>query len=175
MDFKEFQEIITKKRTKKKAKVSNSWGVYDVYKHIRKNGWYNIGRPLKEHEFYSIIRGINLLLAEEILKGNSVKFFHRMGHLDLRKKEHGVYLKDGKLVNTYPVNWNDTIKLWYEDEEARKNKTLIRLNSKYVYHVQYSKYRACYKNRRFYEFALNRFIKQKLKENIISGKTDTVW
>ena len=175
MDFKEFKETITKARIKKKAKVSNSWGVYDAYKHIRKNGWYNIGRPLKEHEYYSIIRGINLLLAEEIVKGNNVKFPHRMGCLELTKKEHGAFLKDGKLINTYPVNWDETLKLWYADEEARKNKTLIRRNSKYVYQVKYSKYRAYYKNRRFYEFALNRFIKRKLKESIISGKTDTVW
>jgi hypothetical protein len=40
-------------------KVNNSLGVYDAYKWIRKNKWFNIGRPLKEHEFYSIIRKVN--------------------------------------------------------------------------------------------------------------------
>lgn len=175
MDFKEFQEIVQKKRTKKKAKVSNSWGVYDAYKHIRKNGWYNIGRPLKEHEFYSIIRGINNLLAEEIVKGNDIHFPHGMGKLELRKGKREAYLKEGKLVVTYPIDWNKTLKLWYENEEARNKKILIRRETEYVYKVKYNKHAAQYKNQCFYEFDTNRFIKQKLKENIIKGKADSIW
>lgn len=175
MEYKEFKEQIVKGRTKKKAKVSNSWGVYDAYKHIRKNGWYNIGRPLKEHEFYSIIRETNNLLAEEIAKGNTIHFPHGMGKLELRKTKRGVYLVEGKIKNTYPVDWDKTLRLWYEDEEAKRNKTLIRNETEYVYEVKYDKYNAKYQNKCFYEFDVNRFIKTELKENIINGKTDALW
>lgn len=138
MDYKEFRAKLIKTDVPRKPKVRNSWGVYDAYKHIRKKGWYDIGRPLKEHEFYSIVRGVNDLMAEEIVKGNIIKFPHNMGELELRKYKPEVKIVDGKLKIGYPVNWDKTIKLWYEDEEARINKTLLRHEPKYIYHIKYN-------------------------------------
>jgi hypothetical protein len=66
-------------------KITNSIGVYDLYKKVRKNHWYDIGRPLKEHEFYTIIRSINKLLAENIVNGQIVVSPEQMGKLELRK------------------------------------------------------------------------------------------
>lgn len=175
MDYREFLNIIQKHRGKKIMKVVNSWGVYDAYKHIRKNGWYNIGRPLKEHEFYSIIRGINNLLAEEIKIGNEIHFPQGMGALEVRKYPVGVSIVDGKLKNTYKVSWKDTMRLWYEDEEARRNKILIRTENKFAYTVKYNKHDAHYKNQCFYQFALNRFAWKGLMDNISKGKIDTLW
>lgn len=160
---------------KKKNKVRNSFGIYDCYKYIRKNRWYNIGRPLKEHEFYSIIRNINNLLAKELANGNDIHFPHGMGVLELRKFPRGVKIIDGRLVNTYPVDWRSTLKLWHEDEEAKRDKSLIRFENKYIYKVVYNKYKANYENQCFYEFDLNRFIKLALKDNINKGKTDSLW
>ena len=175
MDYKEFKNKTIKNCSKRKTKISNSWGVYDIYKHIRKNGWYDIGRPLKEQEFYSIVREINKLLAQNITQGDSVTFPHKMGKLELRKFEQGVSIVDGKLKNTYPINWEETLRLWYENEEARKNKILLRDENKYIYRVRYEKYDATYENKRFYQFTLNRFIRQALKENIEKGLIDTLW
>lgn len=175
MDYTEFTTQIQKRRGPKTMMVRNSWGVYDIYKHIRKNGWYNIERPVTEKEFYAIIRGINNLLAEEVAKGNTVKFPWGMGKLELRKIKVGVSLLDGKLVNTYPINWDGTMRLWYEDEEARKNKTLLRWEGEYSYHVKYNKFDATYENQCFYEFTLNRFIKRALGDNIKKGKIDVLW
>lgn len=174
-DYIEFSNEVRKASRPKQAKVRNSWGIYDSYKHIRKNGWYDIGRPLKEHEFYSIVRQVNDLLAEEIAKGNTVVFPSRMGKLELRKLERGVSIVDGKLKITYPVNWSETLKLWFEDAEARRNKTLLRTESRFVYHVRYCRHEATYENKVFYEFTVNRFIKKALKENINKGITDTLW
>lgn len=175
MDYKEFRNKLLKTTVPKKAKVNNSWGVYDSYKYIRKNKWFDIGRPLKEKEFYGIIRGINNLLAEEVAKGREVVFPHRMGKLELRKIQRGVSIVDGKLKNTYPIDWNETVKLWYADEEARNNKTLLRREVDYAYHIKYNKFNADYENQSFYEFALNRFIRQALKNNILKGIIDTLW
>lgn len=162
-------------RRKTKRKVNNSWGVYDIYKFIRKNGWYDIGRPLKEHEFYTIIRGINKLLAENMANGESVTFPEGMGTLELRKFEVGVSIVNGKLKNTYPVDWNKTWQLWYEDEEARKQNILLRNEQKWIYKVKYCVNNATYENKTFYQFTLNRFIKIALKNNIQQGKIDTLW
>lgn len=176
MDYKEFNTKLKKGDQKKIARVRGSFGVYDCYKEIRKNQWYDIGRPLKEHEFYSIIRSINRLLANEIANGNEVTFPCHMGKLELRKDIRGVSIIDGKLINTYPVDWGSTMRLWYEDEEARNNKTLLRYENKYDFHVRYNKFRANFENKTFYEFDTNRFIKLALRNNIKQGKiTDTLW
>jgi len=171
-DFKTFKRNLV--NGSHQMKVTNSFGVYDAYKHIRKNGWYNIGRPVKEKEFYAVIRQVNNLLAKEIAKGNDVRFPERMGLLELRKYERGASFVKGKLRITYPVDWNETLKLWYEDGEAYKNKTLLRTKGKYTYRVKYNVFgdNAKYENKGFYLFTLNRKIKKALKENINQGKVD---
>lgn len=161
--------------TVRKFKIGNSFGIYDVYKHIRKKGWYNIGRPLKEHEFYTIIRQVNLLLAESIADGETVLLPEKMGKLELRKYKRGVYFKDGKLKNTYPIDWKSTNRLWTEDKEAKEKNILIRFETPLLYHVKYCKEDATYENKTFYQFRLNTFIRKALKQNIIKGKTDTLW
>ena len=175
--LEEFKSDIIKRSGKgrKKAKISNSFGVRDVFKSLRKKHWYNIGRPLKEKEFYHIIRNINNLLAEELSKGNTVKFPARMGELELRKHEVGASLKDGKLKISYPIDWKKTVELWYDDKEAYDNRILLRYNTDQVYRIKYSIFSARYENKCFYQFALNRKIKVKLKDNINKGKTDTLW
>jgi hypothetical protein len=172
--FQEFRQIAgIKKGTK--HKISGSFGVYDVYKKIRKNNWYNIGRPVTEHEFYTIIRSVNNKLAEEVGKGKEIKFPYSMGALELRKSQRGVTIKNGKLKITYPVDWDKTLKAWYENEEMREKKILIRDESPFLYRVQYRRNTAKFENKIFYKFALNRFIKVALKEKIKKGEIDTLW
>lgn len=174
MKFQDYKNKVCSKKGCQSA-VRNCWGVYDAYKHIRKNKWYDIGKPLTEHEFYSIIRSINKLLAKNLLLGETVVFPCRMGKLELRKSQRGITLNEGRLKVTYPVNWEDTLRLWYEDIEERKKKTLLRSENEFVYHVVYCRGTATYENKTFYGFSLNRFIKRGLKEYISQGKTDTLW
>lgn len=175
MDYNEFRTNIQKKHHKNKFKINGSWGVYDAYKAIRKRRWYNIGRPLKEKEFYSIIRNMNNLLAKFLSYGETIILPAKMGKIELRKIEKGASIVNGKLKITYPINWEDTVRLWFEDEEARKNKTCLRFENKYIYRTKYCKYNANYENKSFYQFTLNKEIKKALKENINAGKTDTLW
>lgn len=173
MELQEYKNSIHGKPSK--MKVTGSFGVYDAYKLIRKNHWYNIGKPVREKEYYAIIRGVNRLLAEELANGKTVVFPAWMGRLELRKYEKGVSFVDGKLKNTYPVDWGKTLELWYEDKEAEQKKILIRDEQRWVFHVKYCKDDAAYENKTFYQFVLNRFIKKALKDNIKQGKIDTLW
>ena len=176
--WRQFRNSIVNKDVKgnKKFKVSGSWGIYDAYKLIRKNKWYDIGRPVKEKEFYAIIRHMNNLYADKIAKGYTVHFPCKMGKLELRKEQRGVFIDEkGNMKITYPVDWHETLKLWFEDPEARSQKLLIRRNSKCVYRVHFNKYNATFNNKLFYEFTLNRFIKKKLKHYINNGLIDTIY
>lgn len=175
MDYREFSSEIRKTRAHKTAKVRNSWGVYQAYKLMRKNSWYDIDRPLKEKEFYAIIRGINDLLAKNISNGIDVKFPWGMGGLEIHRVKCGVSLVDGKVKNTYLISWPETLKLWYEDEEARNNKSLVRQEQEYIYLISYTKRNASYTNQCYYQFAPNRFARIALQENVKKGKIETLW
>ena len=175
MTFQEFRRSIQTAPKDRSFKVTNSLGVYDVYKRIRKNHWFDIGRPVTEKEFYAIIRSVNKLLAENIANGETVRFPEKMGTLELRKFSKGVSIVNGQLKNTYPIDWMETMRLWYQDEEEHKKKTLIRREETWVYQAKYCKDKATYENKQFYQFALNKFIKNALKENIQSGKIDALW
>lgn len=174
MDYKEFDVQTRKARDPKTAKVNHSWGVYDAYKLIRKHQWFDIGRPLKEHEFYSIIRKVNKLFAAEVANGGEFTFPSRMGKLEIRRSVRGVSIVEGKLKNTYGIDWRNTLKLWYDNEEARREKTLVRWEND-IYHVRYNKFTANYENQSFYQFETNRFLKKALQENVKQGKIDTLW
>ena len=173
--FQEFYTEVCKKYGEKKMKITNSLGVKEVYQRMRKNHWYDIGRPVKEKEYYGIIRKVNLLLADNIAKGETVTFPARMGKLELRKTEKGVKIVNGKLRVNYPIDWAKTLRLWYEDEEARQAKTLVRNESGVLYHVKYCKWDATYDNKVFYQFQLNRFASKALQKNVREGITDTLY
>lgn len=170
--MEDFRKKVLKVNGPRKHKLSNSLGVYDAYKYIRKNKWLDIGRPLTEHEFYSIIRKTNNYLAEELLKGNDVILPHRLGTLELRKYYPRMYIEDGVYKNTLPIDWDVTLKLWSEDEEAYKERTLVKMEEKEIFKVQYNKNKANYNNKSFMEFVVNRDIKRGLKQHIKRGAID---
>lgn len=153
-------------------KVNKSLGVYDAYKWLRKRQWIDIGQRLTEHEFYSIIRRVNDYLAKELSNGKDVKLPHRMGTIELRKINTYINFKDGKLHTNLPIDWDRTLKLWCEDEEAYKNRTLIKIEEKEIFKVYYNKSKADYTNKSFYQFSVNRDLKKTLKRNIREGKID---
>ena len=171
--YKDFKSAIQGLQNTRTHKVTNSLGSYDAYKYIRKNKWFNIGRPLTEHEFYQIIRRINNYLAEELINGNDVIFPNRMGKLELRKRNAlPIIDKNGNLKVTYAIDWDSTLKLWYEDEEAFNNKTLVRLPERNIFRIKYNKNTANYNNKSFMEFQVNRNIKVRLKQKIKNNEID---
>ena len=171
--YKDFKSVIQCLQNTRTHKITNSLGNYDAYKYIRKNKWFNIGRPLTEHEFYQIIRRINNYLAEELVNGNDIIFPNRMGKLELRKRNSlPVIDKNGKLKVTYAIDWDKTIKLWFEDEEAYNKRQLVKIPEKEIFRIRYSKEDANYKNKSFIEFQVNRDIKVRLKQKIKNNEIE---
>lgn len=153
-------------------KVTNSFGVYDAYKWIRKNKWFNIGKALTEHEFYTIIRSINNYLADSLVKGNDIVFPKKMGRLELRKYKATITIEGNKVKTNLPIDWDRTLKLWYEDEEAYKERTLIKMEEKEIFKIYYNKRLADYNNQSFFEFKVNRDLKNRIKQRIKDGRLD---
>ena len=139
MNREEFIREVRRLNDTRIHKVTGSIGVYQAYKYIRKHKWYDIGRPLKEGEFYRIVRKINEYLAQELCKGKEIKLPNRMGTLEIRKKPSRLSIVEGKLVTNLPIDWDATLKLWYEDEESFNNKTLVRVENEEIFKVYYNK------------------------------------
>lgn len=172
MDYQEFRKEVQKINDTRIHKVTGSKGSYDAYKYIRKNKWFDIGRPLKEGEFYRIIRKINQYLAEELSNGHEIRLPHRLGTLELRKRPTRIAIVDNKLVTNLPIDWDATLKLWYEDEESYQNKTLIRVENEEVFKVYYNKSDANYNNKSFYTFRPNRELQRKISKHAREGTLD---
>lgn len=172
LELEDFLKEIKKVNQSRVHKVNNSLGVYDAYKWIRKNKWLNIGRALTEHEFYSIIRKMNLALANKLLEGKEIQLPCRMGQLELRKYQGSFKIKDGKVKTNLPIDWNETLKLWYEDEDSHQKKTLVKMDQKEIYRIYYNKWSARYQNVSFYEFKANRDLKKQIEQRIKEGKLD---
>jgi len=93
-----------------------------------------------------------------------------MGRLYVTKKPTKNKIIDGKLENNMPIDWNRTMALWEEDNEAKEKKILIKHNVPSVYKLTYDKHYISYPNKVYYHFGFNRQLKVTIKENINSGK-----
>lgn len=172
-DYSKFRASIQNIHSSRAHKITNSLGVYDAYKYIRKRKWKGIPRPITEHEFYQIIRRVNNYLAEELIQGNDVILPNRMGTLELRKRSSLPRIdKNGKLKVTYAIDWDKTLQLWYNDQEAFQSKQLVKIPEKEIFRIRYNKDSANYKNKSFIEFHINRDIKIRLKQKIKNNEID---
>lgn len=170
--MEEFRRKILKVNGPRKHKLSNSFGVYHAYKHIRKNKWFNIGKPVSEHDFYNIIRTVNNYLAELLSMGYDIKLPCQMGRLEIRKYAASISCRNNKLVTNLPIDWDRTLKLWAEDEESYQKRILIKMEEKEIFKVYYNRSKANYANKSFFAFDVNRELKKKLKYNIKEGRID---
>lgn len=168
----QFLKDVKKVVSKRVHKIRNSYGVYDAYKYYRKNKPKDKKYIITESQYFKIIRTVNNILKEEFLEGKDIVFPNRMGKLQLYKNKTKVYKENGKIKTTYPIDWDKTLKLWYEDGDSYKNKLLVRNPVDEVFKVVYNKNTANYNNKSFFSFKINRDIKVKLKQKIKEGQME---
>lgn len=152
--FNEFREHILKIKNKRNHSIKNSLGIRDAFKWCKKNNLFTV--PLTEKDFYKIIRSINNAIADELIAGNDIKFPQRMGQLEIRKYSTYVKWEDDKIKTNRGVDWGATLKLWYEDEEAKNDKILIKVEDPEVYTLYYNRNTANFNNKSLYQFKPHR-------------------
>ncbi len=157
-------------------KNSGKRGTRTIPKCLKKKSYFHYYRQhrtqeheyvLTECEFYKVVNAVTEEFILDLLTGIDVVLPHKMGTLRIAKYTPKAYIgKDGKLKNSYSIDWDKTIKLWYEDEEAYKNKTLIRILTKNSYVATYVKKDAFYANSYYFELDFNRAFKRRLREYV---------
>jgi len=169
MGEKEFLAQVKKVKGNRVHKVTRSWGVYDAFKWYRKHKPDDKKYVLADVQYLHIIRTVNTLLREELLKSEDIVFPARMGKLEVRRREVSYKKENGKIKTNLPIDWNATLKLWYEDEECKENKLLVRANLSKIFRIYYNKSKALYNNKTFYQFTPNRELKILLNRAIKSN------
>lgn len=172
MEFKEFIKDIKKVSNERHHKVTNSYGSKDAFHYYRKIKPTDSKYVLTDCQYLSIIRRINNYLRDSLIEGNDVQLPEKMGRLELRKTQTKIKFENGKLKTNLPVDWNATLKLWYNNSSSKNKKQLVRQENKETFRVYYNKIKANFNNKSFYEFKANRELKVGLKNNIKLNKID---
>lgn len=165
--LEEYINSVKKVNSSRHHRVTHSYGMKEAYAYFRKHR-----KDIDSTTFRRVVQLINSLLQEQLSNGEDVHLPQRMGYLEVRKFDTKVEFRDGKMVTNLPIDWDRTLKLWYENKEAEKKKIKVRLETPTIYRVLYKKSNATYKNKAFYEFSTNRELKQALKRNILANKID---
>ena len=163
----DFLKEIKKVKGKRHHKFIGGYNVRDIYKAYKKE----CDNPLEYKTFQAIIKKLNQNIADSLMTGDQIELPQGMGRLEIHKVKTGVKLKKGEPFFHYPIDWENTLKLWYEDEEARQQKTLIRKEVPYVYKVFYNKRYAVFNNQSFTKFIPARKLKLAIKEYLLQHDT----
>ena len=169
MSFAEYRKEVLKVYDKDVFEVRNSYGIKDAYRWCIKNKL--IGKHVKESDFRVIINTINEKICDKVVEGHKVTLPAFMGSIFLLKREND-NIFNNKDKCTMPVDWLSTMELWYDDEDAREKKMIVRYEPKEVFKVMYTKGK--YKNVTYFRFYPMRAMKLKLKKAIQENKTDAL-
>ncbi len=159
------------KRTE--GKISKDYGMTDYYKYYQTTS----KNPVNAIIFNKVISTFNKTIVEKIIE-EGLEYTPIMLQMKfcVRKHKGTIKLKNSRLVNTNPVDWKTTMKLWEEDEEAKEKKLVIRyLNnhtSKYIFRIKMIKEGYTYKNKKFYRFKACRFFQRALAKRILDPNKD---
>lgn len=157
------------KSKRSKNKIPAHYGMYDYYKFFTKN---NPNIEIDRTKFNKVISEFNEILCKYLIENLEYNLPFRLGKLEVLKEERELYLdeKTGKVKDTNPPNWKETLKLWDSNKEAREKKILIRHNNNhtggYVFRIYYNKSNAIYKNKKIYFFKPIRSLKRSITKRI---------
>ena len=148
--------MIKNKRTE--GKIKSHYGMRDYFRYFSKE--YS-DLAITNKKYYDIIADFNSELINIVIENNiEYNLPHLGSSIAVKKTKKVPRIIDGKLVNTTPVDWVATNKLWSDDDEAKNKKLLVRYNnyhtSKYVFGIFFRKYIYPFKNKKYFKFKSNR-------------------
>lgn len=158
--FSFFRKQLLKVKEPRHHKIKNSYTSKDIYRKSQQGG---IIKTVSEETFYKIIRKVNTYLREAIAKGLEVNI-PNIGTFIVTSYDIHTDIKEGKIKTSKIVDWKRTQQWWYEDEEAFKDKKVLRFNITERYRIYWKKRR--FKHSEFFKFIPSRQLKIDLKNNI---------
>lgn len=166
VDFSEYRKHILKVKEPRRSKETSTMVSKTIIRNIKK--YYDIS--LQEDLYSKLIRYVNQLLSETLFEGSTIKFPYNMGFISLYKYKTGVIVNDGKLKRTMPIDWDKTLKAWYNNPKLKANKVLVRNLPGHIHRIQYTVPKGSYKHQTLYTFKPSRVLKNKLNKILQENK-----
>lgn len=166
--FEEFKARVLKLNGTRKTNSFGTYDVRDIYRSLKKKD--SIIRSLDEATFSGILRRIGELQFDELLDNKKIILPYYMGELMIVSSTSRIYKEDGQIKNTLKVNYNETIKLWYEHPEYMEKKIYVRHQPCKYFKLVYLPNHRRYKNASLYTFHPYRGIKKAMKEAVLTHK-----
>ena len=153
-------------------KHKKDYSMPDYYKYYCKN-YDKIERKLFNSIVTDFNEGImNLIINEGVVYKFPKIFFELM----IKKAKRKAYIKNGKLINSVPIDWKRTNELWEKDAEAKAKKIRVRYNnshtSGYVFRIYCKKFKCKIKNRSLFKFKPSRKFQRSLSKRIKDPNQD---
>lgn len=167
-----------KGKSKEKVKIDiHTEDFFNYYKKYTFDGNSESKFFLTPKQYGAFIKTVFDELTDKIIYENyEFKVPYKMGTICIRKYQKKIKIVDGKVQNNFPVDWNETLKLWERDEEAKRKKVLVKHLNKhsdgFIYKWQWIRNRADIPNRHYWYFRPTRTNKLKLKSAINKGMVD---
>lgn len=167
--LEEFRKRVKKCYGPKELEITNCITLRTIYRWNRKNKVTS----LDESAYSRIIKAVNKKLVTKLGTLGSVKFPQHMGGLYIEERDTSPYYnKSGRLIIPKRIDWNRTLKFWYENPEYHKEKRLLYKESPISYRVKYTTGLAKFKNKQFYHFHLSRNA-SKIIQSLVDNNTLT--
>lgn len=157
-----------------KAKIKTGYGIADYYKHYKSTN----NNPVSSQTYNKVISEIHKKIVDSIINDNFELYLKFLSYsLVVRKTKKVPKIKDGRLVNTMPINYKETLELWRMNPKAKEDKILIRhLNnhtSRYVFRIKLLKAgHKPFNNKVYYRFKACRDFQRGLAKRIMDNEKD---
>lgn len=117
------------------------------------------------------------LSIEDLVEGNDILLPNKLGSLMLRKRKCTVKIdpETNEIINTFPINIAESVKLWNSKPELRGKKFVRYTNEhskNYTFTLSYGLSKAMFTNKQIYSFQYSKGVKKKLHEAIMDNRTD---
>lgn len=146
-DLNEFMVNIKNANRPRNHIIKNSYDTKDFYRNYIKGLDRKSELFITERKYGEVIKATNDIIQERLLDGRQVVFPYGLGSLQIESHENTIKIVDGEIHTSYMIDWNETIKLWFSDDECMKNKTLVRSDYPLRYVVQYRRPNVPIKNK----------------------------
>jgi hypothetical protein len=155
------------------GKIKAHYGMKDYYK-----AYYKSSENAVSYTQYSDIISKYNKSVIDLMLNNSMDY--RVPIINflftIRKDKRSPVIKNGKLHNNRPIDFNKTMKLWNSDPEAKAKKIILRHanthSSGYVYRIYCKKHESSVKNKNYYKYVASRYFKRSLSQRINDSDKD---
>lgn len=147
----------------------------DQYMYFCKNKSKDI-KYIKEDVYRKIINTLSEKMWAKLMRTGLLSLGFGIGELEIVKKRTKTYvLKDGSISVNFPISFNATMRLYEEDEDAKRRHIKVRkLDNDFSYRIRFRPNKSMLNNRMYLSFKPFESKRRQFSQDIIDNKIDAL-